>query len=542
MARPRPRRSYGLLSRSAPWSHPLRVFADVEAWTSGPTALDAYGARSWVPLSRMTPLAQARTADVFAHRLGRTRSGAAEREVVLELLERCDYRLAAGALRALALDPQRFGQFAVLVDAAAPAAEHASALHRWAVDPSDGPSEVPLRVVHELDDLLAGGADEMVVLPLAEGALEIVDAIRDAGSGDVGRFLEAQMDLAGTNTLVRGGVVRQWVDPRGLPFAAKRSNPLKPGRFERELRTIGMVADRLGEVSDQGAGLELVVPRPIVILKDGPRGALQSITPLLAGGNQLDRLLVAADGAGRAQALATYRAVMERLYAAGVVWDDMSPRNMLIDDDGTIAIVDFEKTTIVDPPVSMARRVAHCRGQAGTEELQLFFSTNEVVDSLHPYLAPDSWSTTDPRPAMGPPRAELADLLRHRQHETITLGELHQLELDVMAVREPFTTAAGARMHPGLINHKIDAYLEVVGEPPGPWDSQVTEVLLEGRASGRYEAAVQACVDLADELEAAAILDEVGRRLARSYLATAPTNPAAASVMAGLEALRAARS
>ncbi|HEX6872299.1 MAG TPA: hypothetical protein VF163_14470, partial [Micromonosporaceae bacterium] len=343
---------------------------------------------------------------------------------------------------------------------------------------------------------------------------------------------EHQLDVPGPNARVREGTVKTWFLPDGTQVASKRENPRKPGRYEREQLAYAAVADRLHhrddldhrDELDHHAGLDLgtgpdgrqvrlAVVSVIAWIRDPGTGHLYSISAWGAGTPMEQLLLAPASETQRRTWLAGFRSVLDALLDRGVWWGDMSPRNVLVQPMGGLdlyRVLDFEKTTVTDQPVTPADRVAFCRGSIGVEELGVLCPLREVIGCLHGYFAPEEWDLSATTAVPFPVRPELAAILRGRGTGTPTLGELNRQDRQVLEVRLPDTEpGTGRRRYPGLVNFRVEHYLSCAGrDDAAEYDRLTTEVLIAAKRSGEFELVLTRLTEAVDELEREFVLAE----------------------------------
>lgn len=344
----------------------------------------------------------------------------------------------------------------------------------------------------------------------------------DLGSG-IARFIENQSEVPGPNARVRQGVVKTWFLPDGTQVASKRENPLKPGRFRRELRAYGEVVHRMGiapgvalQMPNRSPGdsfRELSVPPIVALMRDGASGRVYSVSRWVAGPTLESILLVRTAGSERTKLLVDYRDLMDALFERGILWGDLSPRNVLVSrgkDKEVFHLVDFEKTEVGSAPISTADRARYCRGQMGVEELGVLCTREEVREVLNGYFDPSEWDLDSTEPVPFPLRPEVAAVLRGRGVTSPCLGLYNQTDLEIFDVRSPdLDPISQARRYPGSVNFRVEHYLSCAGNrEAGDYDRKTTEVLIHARRYGCFEEALRVVSFAADALERRFVITE----------------------------------
>lgn len=370
----------------------------------------------------------------------------------------------------------------------------------------------------------------------------IATMVRQLGDG-LGAFVESQDEVPGPNARIRQGVVKAWFLPDGTRVVSKRENPRKRDRFRREQRAQQQVVERLG-AGTAGRRRVLRVPPLLALLRDGATGHVYAVSRWVPG-TSLEALLMAdPDGPVRAAVLRDYRDLLDALLDRGILWGDLSPRNVLLDRD-MLHIVDFEKTTVTDAPIGPAERVRHSRGQIGVEELGVLCTQAEVREVLRGYFDPDGWDLESTAPVQFPLRPEVADVLCGRGVTAPTLGHYNRTDLEIFDVRSPdVDPRTGERRYPGLVNFRVEHYLGCAGcTAAGDYDRMTTEILVAARRHGCFEAALAIVTEAADAVERRFVVNEFAHVLD----GRAPHEPVEApateirTLIARLEALDAAR-
>ena len=261
-------------------------------------------------------------------------------------------------------------------------------------------------------------------------------------------LIEAQPDLLGVNSLVREGLVRSLYLPDGLRIITKRNNPSKQGRFLNEQYNVDEIVARLGlperssSVQVGESDLRLKVIRPFAVACDRPREAFYSLAyyedhPTLESILLREKLDVQ-----RRRYLAYARRVLDHLYSEGIVWGDMAPRNILVEEGETgvtFYLLDFEKTYFTEGSVPLVQRAEHARGPMCVEEFGAVCFPDEVAYCFDGYFAPEAWSLSDASPIpFAKPKREVIDILLANGISQPTLGQYNAAERLIIDIRFPF--------------------------------------------------------------------------------------------------------
>lgn len=345
----------------------------------------------------------------------------------------------------------------------------------------------------------------------------------DLGPG-LSAFIENQHEVPGPNARIRQGTVKSWFLPDGSQVSSKRENPLKPDRFRHELEAYEEVARRLeahgtpGPVwmPDQPSRVLRQVPL-MAVVRDGAAKRNYAIYRWITGTSLECVLLNRNSGTERARVFQDHRALIDLLFDCGILWGDLSPRNILLsrrDDDHNdevLYILDFEKTTFVEPPVDPEYRITHCRGQLAVEELGVWGTPDEVSKCLRGYFDPKGWDLHATTPVTFPPRPEVVAILAGKGITELQLGLYNQTDLEIYTIRSPYTDpSTGRRRYPGQVAFRVEHYLSCAGEHRAThYDRATTEVLMAARRANHFEAAFGVLERGVDAVERAFVLAEV---------------------------------
>ncbi|MFS8933080.1 hypothetical protein CBM2599_A160097 [Cupriavidus taiwanensis] len=429
--------------------------------------------------------------DILCHRLGDIladledqipRWNAAQ---LASLMREGDLASSLEILRALRLVPGKIN------DLTLPLPAHSPVLYDIAVAAVLDTSRTRLspRPVGQLDELLHGHGDACEVLGwFWEGAGPVREWLDNIG-WNIGTSFDQSLDLPGLHSLVREGLVRQSRLPGGNSVVIKRDNPAKAGRLAKELRNVAEIVARLDlkdhltvrPLDDKGA-VSFAVVRPLAVIRTLSDGVCYSVMPLVRHPTLETVLMTQTNASGRGALLRKARLLLDFLYANGIVWGDMAPRNILVEQTAgatTFHILDFEKTDVVECPVSASQREAHARGPIFVEEFGAICSRDEVRQAFHPYFDPEAWDLESEAPlALLKPKREIMDLIGHRAN-SVSVGQYNRIELEVLPARFPQCGADGQPRHPLHVSFRVDHYLDA------NHDRMATEILM--RAASRQQ-------------------------------------------------------
>ncbi len=351
-------------------------------------------------------------------------------------------------------------------------------------------------------------------------------------------LIDAQTDLPGINSLVREGLVKSLTLPTGRRVITKRNNPSKQGRFLSEQYNVSEIVSRLGLPTQNsfvriGNELHLQVIRPFTVVADCAEGAFYSFSNFEVYPTLEHILLTEKDAEKRYQYLSMARQVLEHLYSNGIVWGDMAPRNILVQEDGgitTFLLLDFEKTAFTDGAVALAQRLEHARGPMCVEEFGAVCSLPEVVQCFDGYFDPAGWNEFDASPIpFAKPKREVMDILKSNGCTSPTIGQYNKMEGQMIEVRFPFFGEDGVLRLPLHTSFKVDHYLGA------EYDRKTTELFMKAKSYGYLTQAVDALNAVLQGLENEKIIFQIEARL--NVTKTEPLNPSASRLAAAIDLL-----
>ena len=328
-------------------------------------------------------------------------------------------------------------------------------------------------------------------------------------------LIDAQPDLPGINSLVREGLVKSLTLPTGRQVITKRNNPSKQGRFLSEQYNVSEIVSRLGLPTQQSFvrvtnELHLKVIRPFAVIADCAEGAFYSFSNFEVHPTLEHILLTEKKAKKRYRYLAMARQVLEHLYSNGIVWGDMAPRNILVQEGGgttTFLLLDFEKTAFTDGAVPIVQRLEHARGPMCIEEFGAVCSLPEVVRCFEGYFDPAGWRELDSSPIpFSKPKREVMDILKASGFDRPTLGQYNKMEWLMIGVRFPFVGEDGILRLPLHTSFKVDHYLGA------EYDRKTTELFMKAKSYGCLTQAVDALNAVLQKYENEKILSQLKAR------------------------------
>lgn len=381
------------------------------------------------------------------------------------------------------------------------------------------PGKANISMVSHLDDVLSESLQGTAVY-LSDSSMEspLIALLNDVGV-ELGIFIEQQYNFPGLNALIRQGVVRTWVLPDGKAIVSKRDNPQKPGRFRKEQFNYKAILSRMD--GNTTLFLEkaikkdilLKIAQPFAYIWDGCSRRNYALSIQGDGISLEDLLMKERDQAARFDYLAHCRLILDTLYERGIIWGDMSPRNILVrqtDQAISYHIFDFEKTQVMDEPISIEKRREHCRGQICVEEFGIICTAEEMQKCFHGYFNPKEWDFESGEAPRFPQRPEVADILKGRGIHDVALGKYNQTDWDMMNARIPdIDPLTGERRFPGHLNFKVEHYLSCAGyQNAGDYERKTTEILIAAKRYDCYNTIVALLTEAADIVESAFLKTE----------------------------------
>lgn len=375
-----------------------------------------------------------------------------------------------------------------------------------------------LQMVDTLDDLR--NATGLAMILYDRSYEQELAAFLEQCANLPGPFIEEQFDIPSHNAVSRDGVVKSWRLPHGTCVVSKRNNRRKENRLLEEQRNLTLILERIHAlheafvaISDCTEGPCFTVSRPICIIRD-PETTFCYAIWLAKPGESLEELFLSNDLSQelRQQHLNNYRCCLDFLFDRGIVWRDMSPRNVLVErrNSGVYHFVDFEKVDVRDGSLDLDSRIEACRTQFCVEEFGVICTEEELLDTFSGLFLPAEWDLESDAPLPFAPRAEIAALLAGRGIEQVSVGMFNRLDKQVLEVRRPRVDPDTDRLvRPGLLGFRVEHYLSLSADIDcSDYDRKTTEVLLAAHANGRLIEAFLCLSTYVDRLEAAIIARE----------------------------------
>lgn len=375
-----------------------------------------------------------------------------------------------------------------------------------------------VKFVNNIEDIFTVADTNSIVMfvPTESAKNDIQEFIRET-NGFLGEYIDSNLDLEGINSLVRKGLVKKIQLPSNRTFITKKNNPDKKGRFQNELINTQKMATLL-EIKNENDKITLPKNRyiekpsflkmlkPDAIFFDSSTQNYYSITKY-QDGKTLEEVIITEKNTEKRKAhLVNATAILEHLYAKGIIWGDMAPRNIIVsekNDEIYYYILDFEKTKILNGSVPFESRVENARGPMCVEEFGAICSREEVEAAFKDYFEPGRWdlNTKDKIPFVKPKR-ELIDILEHSGKKDYSFGDYNSLELQVMDVRFPYQYD-NKLLYPLYASFKIDHYIG------SEYDRKTTELFIKSKKHNLFGKTI---IVLNNALEVVAndlILDEL---------------------------------
>lgn len=371
-----------------------------------------------------------------------------------------------------------------------------------------------------MGDIFSKNQERLIVWLQDDQYKDQLITLIDAVGTKLGAFIEQQYDVPGLNAIVRQGIVRSWYLPNNIAVVSKRESSYKKGRFEKEQTNYKILLQKFGQHSitlpdpeNPNNRIVLQIAYPFAVIYDGYSDKRYALSLRINAKSLEEILLTENDNTRRSSILAHYRLLLDILYDNGILWGDMSPRNILVDwREGitTYTLLDFEKTLFLGQSASYNQRIEHCRGQICIEEMGVLCPYDEMLACFRGYFNPTEWDLTSKSLLPFVPRPDIFDILRGRGIEQINLGAYNTIDHSILAVRipynDPFTKSL---VFPGHIGFKVEHYLSCAGYAnAGDYDRKTTEILIAAMIHGCFEDVVRLFLFLANRVEIAYIKRE----------------------------------
>lgn len=335
---------------------------------------------------------------------------------------------------------------------------------------------------------------------------QIIDCLVKDSNGNIGSYIEQQKDLAGMFSLVRKGLIKKVQLSDGQYIITKKNNPEKKGKFENEQKIVSEVSKRLGfgnnsKIKYADFCLSLISPLAVIAM---PCSDTYYSIMLYQPGRTLEEILLAEqDAQARAFHFKNIRQILETLYNNGIIWTDMAPRNIIVDeteDIPTYYILDFEKSKILSEAATKKERAEHLRGPVCVEEFGAVCSLNELKQIFD--FDPDKWDlSSEESVPFEKPKRELLAIFEGRNQHNFTFGQYNKLEQEVLKVRLPIISS-NQIFYPLHCSFKVDHYLGA------DYDRKLTEVFLSANKLNLFVPVIKIIETLLELSENRIITDE----------------------------------
>lgn len=344
---------------------------------------------------------------------------------------------------------------------------------------------------------------------------KILNTLEGQIKGNWEKYIQSQLDLPGRNAVIRQGLIKKWEMPNGTTVISKKQNPRKKERFLNELKNYKLLTSLFKkevELLSQKNKIKLQLSKPIAAISDGTSGNRYIIFEK-SKGVSLDEILIGEkDKKVRKYLLNSYKLILETLYSMGILWGDISPRNILVQKNKNFTVytlIDFEKSKIYNHPVDKNKRYEHWRGQMFIEELAIICSKHEIINNFRKYYNPDEWDLKSNKKIDFELRPDVIDILNGRKIKNIKIGDYNKLDQKIFDIKVCSTNPKGEVYYPGYIGFKIEHYLSCLGyKNASDYDRKNTEVLLAAFSFHLTEGVVKLLNSLTSSLESNLVLSE----------------------------------
>jgi hypothetical protein len=347
-----------------------------------------------------------------------------------------------------------------------------------------------------------------------------VSAFLKQCSGFPGLFVEDQFDIPSRNAVFRNGVVKAWQLSFGTCVVSKRDNKRKKNRLLEEQTNVASILERLNASHEACVPLGhrtedayFTISHPICMIRDPATTFCYAIS-IRKPGETLEDILLDTNVPKRCrrQHLRNYRLCLDCLFDHGIVWRDMSPRNVLVEQSDSVVyhFVDFEKVEVWDGPLSLQSRIDACRSQFCVEEFGVIGLQEEMLDTFSGLFLPELWDLQSRASLQFPPRVEIAAVLAGRGVDRVSVGEFNRLDLEIQEVRCPrLDPTTGKLLRPGLLGFRVEHYLSLCDDiDSSDYDRKTTEILIAANAINRLIDSFHYLSNYINNLETAIILAE----------------------------------
>lgn len=268
---------------------------------------------------------------------------------------------------------------------------------------------------------------------------------------------------------------------KGKPFVVKSVPAEETAVQHNELKSALAILDVVNRLAPSsvarlGFDVTVIVPEAVCRTRTGRILSVMLLHPYPA----LDAILIRCEGRpdDMREHLENIRTLYDFFSHHGIFWQDMAPRNILVDGNHAslhYVILDFEKTR-TDVGDLAAAETGFWRGAVISEEFLSVCGTQAVAGIFGDKYDPSSWDTLSteimPGEAM---RREIACIVRHNAGRAVTVGEYNRLDRLLAATRPPVRDGSGRMCF--FTDHIL-----------GPaYDRRLNEIFLVAQANGRMD-------------------------------------------------------
>lgn len=331
-------------------------------------------------------------------------------------------------------------------------------------------------------------------------------------------------DLAGANAFVRNGQVKLVGLADGQTVVAKRGMADATSRLNveigngRKLKCLIRSANPDRSTPGRRVTVEVITPFRILGMPDD--GVIYALSEYVGSQNLEDALLFSS-GDQRRTCIADYVEILSTLLDLHVLWNDLSPRNILIRDakEGRYALIDFEKTSFSPRPLSARERTSFIRGNCVSEELAIFVTAEELTEHLGSRFDFSNWDFSSKCDVPFHPRSDVVDLI-HSLDLPLEQGTYNKVDELLIRVRSMQRQPDGRRFHPGRITTRLQHVLtSYPNDAPRSYDLRVNEILLSAPDMRSLSSCSKTLSDLVTDLEVKAFAQDV-----ETFILTGTTN------------------
>lgn len=323
-----------------------------------------------------------------------------------------------------------------------------------------------------------------------------------------GQFTEYyynQFDIGCRNAVVQNNNIKKFVIDKYNNLIVKKSNNQKQGKLKNEIIMYEQFSALLGQkkhyISEENDTKYCFRLAQCVFVYKDIKDSDYYLGIKELHGIPMDNLLANGSKGERRQLLKHYFSILMKLLDYGIIWGDMSPRNIIIfehDNEIIYQIFDFEKSRYSCQRISEEERKIICRGQLCGEELCTQFMVNEVEDVFNNYFKVSEWDCKSNEVLVNAYRPEIEQILKGRNDNVYNLGKYNSTEKEIIYALEPEYSEQLTARYPGRLKFKTEHYLKCLGiEEASDYERKITEIQI---AAYRFGLKREMTVCLACEL------------------------------------------